>query len=146
MSPSTYSPLYLDSNVTTVAPINQSMDLAEKLNANLAAQGKPTFNFFGPNANCTLALCPPTWSVYGYRPALGASVAPLVFFAVALLVHVVLGHRWREWSFMACMICGCVDEMLGYGARVWMYHDLWNFNAFMVQVGKLNSIYHTYTC
>lgn len=111
------------------------MNPAEVLNKYLAATGQPTFIFFGPHANCTSELCPPAWSAYGYRPDLVANLALLAAFTAALLAHIVIGVRWRQWSFMACMICGCLDEMLGYGARVWMYYDLWNFNAFMIQVG-----------
>lgn len=114
-------------------------DRMEALNAYLASQGKPTFIYFGPNANCTLDLCPPQWSVYGYRPSLGVNLAFLIVFLLALIVHVAMGIRWRAWYFMACMICGCLDEILGYAARVWMFYDLWNFNAFMLQVGKQNT-------
>lgn len=112
------------------------MSRMDALNAYLAATGQPTFVFFGPHANCTIELCSPDWSAYGYRPALGANVAFLAVFAAALLVHVALGRRWRAWSFMGCMVCGCLDEMAGYGARIWMYHDLWSFNAFMTKAGE----------
>lgn len=115
------------------------MDRVEALNAYLASQGKPTFTYFGPHANCTLELCSPKWSVYGYRPAPGANLALLIIFLLALIFHVAIGVKWRAWSFMGCMICGCLDEIIGYAARVWMFYDLWNFSAFMIQVGKHNT-------
>lgn len=117
------------------------MDPIQQLNEYLNATGRGTFDFFGPDANCTLALCSPDWSVYGYRPALGANLAFLVLFFLALAAHIAVGLKYRSsssssWSFVACMAAGCLDEMLGYAGRVWMFYDLWNFNAFMIQVGK----------
>ncbi|KAF3770392.1 hypothetical protein M406DRAFT_32933 [Cryphonectria parasitica EP155] len=106
----------------------------DALNTYLASTGQPTFDFFGPNANCTIDLCSPRWSVYGYKPSLSANLALLAIFFAALVAHILLGLRSRTWSFMACMISGCLDEMLGYAARVWMFSDLWNFDAFMIQV------------
>ncbi|KAJ4391294.1 hypothetical protein N0V93_004911 [Gnomoniopsis smithogilvyi] len=110
------------------------MDRMKALNDYLASTGQPTFDFFGPNANCTLDLCSPRWSVYGYRPSLGANAFYAGIFFCAMLAHVAVGVKRRAWSFMACMVCGCVDEMMGYAARVWMFYDLWNFSAFMIQV------------
>lgn len=110
------------------------MNRMEALNFWFSLTGRPTFVFFGPQANCTLELCNPAWSVYGYRPDLGANIAFLCIFVAALLVHAALGLRWREWAFTGCMLAGCVDEIMGYAARIWMFHDLWDFNAFMIQV------------
>lgn len=112
------------------------MDPIQKLNDYLNSTGRGTFDFFGPDANCTLALCSPEWSVYSYRPALGANIAFLALFFAAMILHVGIGAKRHAWSFMACMVAGCLDEMLGYAGRVWMFYDLWNFNAFMIQVGK----------
>lgn len=130
---------YMWSRCIVLILLASIMDRIEALNAYLAATGQPTFDFFGPDANCTLEHCSPNWSVYGYRPTLGVNIAFLAVFFAALLIHVYIGLRWRAWSFMGCMISGCLDEMLGYGARIWMFYDLWNFNAFMIQVGKRNS-------
>ncbi|CAN8097136.1 unnamed protein product [Discula destructiva] len=110
------------------------MDRAEALNAYLASMGQPTFNYFGPHANCTLELCSPTWSVYGYRPSLGANLAFSCIFCAALLAHLAIGVRRKTWTFLACMVCGCLDATLGYAGRIWMFHDLWNFDAFIIQV------------
>lgn len=112
------------------------MDRMQALNDYLASTGQPTFDFFGPDANCTLELCSPRWSVYGYRPSLAANVFFACIFFCAMVAHIAVGAKARAWSFMACTVCGCLNEMLGYAARVWMFHDLWNFSAFMIQVGS----------
>ncbi|KAL8707326.1 MAG: hypothetical protein Q9220_007638 [cf. Caloplaca sp. 1 TL-2023] len=57
------------------------------------------YSVYGPDANCTLALCPASLSVYQYRPDLATNVCFMVFFGLALMIHVVLGIRWRQWFF-----------------------------------------------
>ncbi|KAL8753791.1 MAG: hypothetical protein Q9184_005317 [Pyrenodesmia sp. 2 TL-2023] len=68
---------------------------------------------FGPDANCTLALCPAELSVYQYQPTLAGNVCFLVFFGVAMIAHIVIGLKWRTWFFVFCMFWGCVSEMIG---------------------------------
>lgn len=94
---------------------------------------------FGPSANCTLDICPPQQSVYGYIPDLASNTVFLAMFAAAMLVHAVIGLMWNQWWFTCCMVAGCVDEILGYAGRVWMSQDLWNFQAFMIQVGEFGN-------
>ncbi|KUI54341.1 Sphingoid long-chain base transporter RSB1 [Cytospora mali] len=90
--------------------------------------------FFGPHANCTLTVCDPKYSIYGYIPTFGANLAFAIIFACAIALHVGLGVWSRSVWFMCCMVAGCLDEILGYAGRLWMSHDLWNFRAFMIQV------------
>lgn len=89
---------------------------------------------FGPDANCTLELCPVEWSVYQYRPNLGASVAFLVLFAIAMLVHIYLGIRWKSWFFMSFMLAGCLLEIIGYVGRIILRENPFSFPGFMLQV------------
>ncbi|KAF7561159.1 hypothetical protein G7046_g2969 [Stylonectria norvegica] len=89
---------------------------------------------FGPDANCTLALCPLEWSVYKYRPSLPTNIVFLLLYAVAMAVHVYLGVRWRTWWFMTFMILGCLVEMIGYVGRIIMYNNPFSFPGFMIQI------------
>jgi hypothetical protein len=91
---------------------------------------------FGPGASCTLDVCCPEFSVYAYIPGLAPNVALLAAFTVAMAAHVVIGLIWNQWWFMCCMVAGCLDEILGYTGRIWMNQALWNFRAFMMQVGE----------
>lgn len=93
------------------------------------------FVTFGPDANCTLELCPISTTVYEYRPSLAANITFIALFSIAMLIHLILGFRWKQWWYMACMVVGCIDEILGYAGRVWMYYSPWKFEAFMIQVG-----------
>ena len=100
---------------------------------------------YGPDANCTLAICPVTASVYEYRPDLGANSAFIALFGIAGIIHLVLGLRRRTWWFTICVLLGVIDEMIGYGGRVMLYKNPFNFNAFIMQIGMPNfmvDVYH----
>jgi hypothetical protein len=89
---------------------------------------------FGPDANCTLALCPVEWSVYQYRPSLAANGTFIALYALAMITHIILGIRWRQWFFMSFMILGCLFEIVGYIGRIILYHNPFNFGGFMIQI------------
>ncbi|KAI4182605.1 MAG: hypothetical protein L6R41_005878 [Letrouitia leprolyta] len=62
---------------------------------------------YGPDANCTLSLCPASLSIYQYQPSLPANVVFLVLFGVAMLIHVLMGLKWRTWFFVIfCITLG----------------------------------------
>ncbi|KAK3323323.1 parasitic phase-specific protein PSP-1 [Cercophora scortea] len=90
--------------------------------------------FFGPNANCTLALCAPDYSVYGYQPSLAANAAFMALYALAAGVHLYLGVRWRTWFFAAAMVAGALNAIVGYAGRVMLHYNPWSFAGFLVQI------------
>ncbi|KAL8779970.1 MAG: hypothetical protein Q9213_006695 [Squamulea squamosa] len=89
---------------------------------------------YGPDVNCTLALCPAELSVYQYRPSLAANVSFLVFFAIAMMIHLAVGIRWRTWFFVFCIFCGCLSEVIGYGGRLLLWQDPFSFEGFLMQI------------
>lgn len=89
---------------------------------------------FGPAANCTLDICPIEWSVYGYRPSLGANGAFIALYAIAFIIHTYLAFRWRKWFFSAAMQVCCLNGILGYAARIGMYYNPFSFSWFMMQI------------
>lgn len=89
---------------------------------------------FGPDANCTLALCPIEWSVYQYQPSLAANGFFLAFYALAGLIHIGLGVRWRTTWFMVCMLLGCLFEIIGYVGRILLHGNPFMFPGFMIQI------------
>ena len=97
----------------------------------------PHMVYFGPKANCTLDLCPVEYSVYGYRPSLAANISFIALNALAGVIHMYLGFRWKQWWFMICMLVGIVNAILGYVGRVLMYYNPFNFSAFMLQISML---------
>ncbi|KAF1811474.1 hypothetical protein P152DRAFT_508052 [Eremomyces bilateralis CBS 781.70] len=92
------------------------------------------FNSFGPGANCTLDLCPIEWTVYQYRPNLPVSIVFMALYAIALIIHIYLGLRWRSWGFMTFMVIGCLYAIIGYGGRVILWTNPWSFAGFMIQM------------
>lgn len=82
-----------------------------------AIRPPPNVVVFGPEANCTLDICPVEISVYGYRPSLAANVTFIALYAVASAVHTYLGFRWKQWWFSACMLVGAVNAIIGYAGR-----------------------------
>lgn len=90
---------------------------------------------FGPGANCTLGVCCPENSVYAYIPGVVPNLFFSIAFAFALGLHIV--PVVNQWWFMGCMVTGCIDEILGYTGRLMMHSNLWDFKAFMIQVGEL---------
>lgn len=96
----------------------------------------PYMVVYGPNANCTLELCPVEYSVYGYRPSLAANTAFIALYSVAIAIHTFLGVRWKQWWYMGCMLAGGINAVLGYVGRLLMYQNPFNFTAFMIQISK----------
>jgi hypothetical protein len=95
---------------------------------------------FGPNANCTLDICPVQYSVYGYRPGLAVNASFIALFGLAGAIHIFLGIRWRTWFFMASNVVGCLSAILGYIGRVMLYYNPFNFPAFMLQISTCNTM------
>jgi hypothetical protein len=91
---------------------------------------------YGPDENCTLALCPVEYSLYEYRPSLVSSSIFIALFGTALAIQLYQGFRWRTWAFMTAMFWGCACEMIGYGGRILMWQNPFSFPGFMVQIGK----------
>ena len=100
----------------------------------MASQNASNLVSFGPHANCTFALCAVEDSVYGYRPSLGANLAFMILFSVAMVAHTIVGTRWRTWWFLGCMVLGCSSEIVGYAGRVMLFYNPWTFVGFMIQI------------
>jgi hypothetical protein len=92
---------------------------------------------FGPDANCTLEICPVEISVYGYRPSLAANFVFIALYALSMTIHLYLGVRWKHWWYMGCMLVGGANAIVGYAGRVMLYYNPFSFVAFMIQIGEL---------
>ncbi|CAK7271741.1 hypothetical protein SEPCBS119000_004762 [Sporothrix epigloea] len=91
---------------------------------------------YGPNTDCTLAICPVEWSILTYQPSIAASAVFIAFFAIAIVVHAYEGFRWRHTlgSFAVPMILGLLDEIIGYIGRIIMHGNPFSFNGFLIQI------------
>ena len=107
----------------------------------------PNAVVFGPGANCTLAICPVEISVYGYRPSLAANISFIALYAVAAVIHLYLGIRWKQWWFTGCMLVGAANAIIGYVGRVMLYYNPFNFAAFMLQISEfVSEAWHLFCC
>lgn len=78
---------------------------------------------------CTLAD-----SIYGYYPSLAANAFFLAWFALFLILNLVLGLRYKTWSYMVAMCLACVAEALGYVGRILLHHNPYDSVGFEIQI------------
>ncbi|KAL6409776.1 sphingoid long-chain base transporter rsb1 [Ilyonectria robusta] len=89
---------------------------------------------FGPNANCTLELCPLEASLLRYRPNVPSTIVFMAVFGLSTLLHTWQGVRTKTWGFMLSMISGCLLEIIGYVGRMIIYDNPFDFNGFLMQI------------
>ncbi|KOS18578.1 Sphingoid long-chain base transporter RSB1 [Escovopsis weberi] len=94
----------------------------------------PGITAIGADNDCSLAVCPVEWSIYGYRPSLPANVLFAALFALVGLLHAALGARWRTWGFTFGVLLGCATEIIGYVGRALLWRDPFDYSAFMIQI------------
>lgn len=95
---------------------------------------------FGPMANCTLALCPVEWSVFQYQPSLAANAIFIAIFGVLMVAHLVQGVWYKAWSYMGCIVAGCILQIIGYGGRIMLHDNPFDFNAFLMQISEFGLV------
>ena len=96
----------------------------------------PDASIMSDNSDCTFESCSIEDSVFQYRPSLAGNATVIALFGVSLFVHAFQGYKYRQWTFSALMVLGCISEMVGYGARVMMYQNPWDFNSFLMQISQ----------
>ncbi|KAI0913004.1 parasitic phase-specific protein PSP-1 [Ustulina deusta] len=89
---------------------------------------------FGPDATCTLELCPIEYSIFQYRPSLAANTTFIVLHFILMLIHLGLGLRLKNWWFSGATMTGCVFNIIGYGARVLLWQNPFSFTGFLLQI------------
>ncbi|KAI1755546.1 parasitic phase-specific protein PSP-1 [Xylaria castorea] len=100
---------------------------------------------FGPDATCTLELCPIEYSIFQYRPSLAANITFIVLHFILMLSHLGVGLRLGNWWFSGSVIAGCVSNIIGYGGRVLLWQDPFSFSGFLLQIILVGSapVYYT---
>ncbi|KAH5420885.1 hypothetical protein HBI25_186610 [Parastagonospora nodorum] len=79
-------------------------------------------------------LCTLEGTLYGYKPDLAANAFFAAFFAVCFFWQLYCGIRYRTWTFMIGLCLGCIGEAVGYGGRIMMYNDVFDNDAFIIQI------------
>ncbi|PSN67380.1 parasitic phase-specific protein PSP-1 [Corynespora cassiicola Philippines] len=89
---------------------------------------------FGPDANCTLDTCPLEWSIFRYKPSIPANGLFIGIFGLLLAVHALQGWWYKKWAYMACMVAGCILQIVGYVGRLLLHGNPFDFDAFLIQI------------
>ncbi|KAI1738412.1 parasitic phase-specific protein PSP-1 [Xylaria scruposa] len=100
---------------------------------------------YGPDATCTLELCPIEYSIFQYRPSLAANITFLVLQFILMLIHLGLGLRLGNWWFSGSVVAGCVSNVVGYGGRILLWQNPFSFAGFLLQIILVGSapVYYT---
>jgi hypothetical protein len=78
--------------------------------------------------------CPVEGTIYGYYPSLGWNAAYAGLFGLALVIHIILGIRYKTWSYCIAMSLGCIGEVVGYIGRVMMWDNPFSEAGFQMQI------------
>ncbi|KAF2847498.1 RTA1-domain-containing protein [Plenodomus tracheiphilus IPT5] len=78
--------------------------------------------------------CPVEGSLYGYYPSIGANGFFAGFFGLCLLIQLVLGIRYKTWTYLIALGLGCLGELIGYIGRIMLYNNPFDGNGFQIQI------------
>lgn len=88
----------------------------------------------GQNCLAVSEACPLSASIYGYYPSLGANAFFCAFFGIALIANLVLGIRYKTWTFMIALSLGCFTEAIGYVGRILLHSNPFSNTGFEIQI------------
>ncbi|KAL9563847.1 hypothetical protein ACKAV7_012019 [Fusarium commune] len=89
---------------------------------------------FGPDANCTLDVCPLETSILRYQPNISANSIFIGIFGISMALQIFQGIQMRTWGFMTSMTVGCIFEIVGYAGRISIHNNPFNFDGFLIQI------------
>ena len=73
-------------------------------------------------------------SLYGYAPSIGANSFFVAVFGLCLIAQLVLGIRYKTWSFMVTLSLGCLGEAVGYIGRIMLHNNAFDSIGFQIQI------------
>jgi len=92
---------------------------------------------YGPDTNCTIALCRIDKSALVYRPSIAANGTFISLFSFAVILQIAQGVHWKTWGFMIAMLLGCIEEIIGYAGRLMLYNNPFSFGGFLLNQSKM---------
>lgn len=87
-------------------------------------------------SNCTSIspLCPVSSTTYAYAPNLGANAFFSAAFFLLCLTNIVLGIRYKTWTYLIALGFGTFAEGLGYIGRCMLHTNAYSSNGFEIQI------------
>ena len=73
-------------------------------------------------------------SIYGYYPSLGANAFFCAVFGICCIASLILGIRYRLWTYTIALGVGCFAEALGYVGRILLHNNPFDDNGFEIQI------------
>jgi hypothetical protein len=73
-------------------------------------------------------------TIYGYYPNLAANAFFAAFFGLALVFQLYFGIRYKTWTYMIALGCGCLAECIGYIGRIMLHNNPWSDTGFNIQI------------
>ncbi len=90
----------------------------------------------GNDFNCTLALCSIEYTIFKYRPSLGANAFFLACYVIFSILAIYQMIRYKKYFYSTALLCGFLTEIAGYAGRIAMYENTFNHSAFLDQISK----------
>ena len=86
--------------------------------------------------NCTTVTpqCPVVATRYGYYPSLAANAFFAALFLLCLVAQLILGIKYKTWTFLLGVGLGTFGEGVGYAGRLIMHHNPWSPSGFKIQI------------
>jgi hypothetical protein len=81
--------------------------------------------------------CPVEATTYGYYPNLAGNALFCAIFAICGLLQIILGIRYKTYTWMLGLTIGTLLEMAGYVGRLLMNKNPWNSSGFKLQIVAL---------
>ncbi|KAJ5641544.1 hypothetical protein N7490_005544 [Penicillium lividum] len=82
--------------------------------------------------NCTLSTCPLSEAYLDYLPNLPANAFFVALFGLIAGIQLLLGIKYRIWTYMTPMLFGLILEVLGYIGRIMIHSNPFNFSSFLL--------------
>ncbi|KAF2726846.1 RTA1-domain-containing protein [Polyplosphaeria fusca] len=82
-----------------------------------------------PGPECTVE-----GTLYGYEPLIGANGFFAGFFGLCLVAQLVLGIRYKTWTYMIALGFGCLGELIGYIGRIMLWNNPYSSLGFQIQI------------
>ena len=73
-------------------------------------------------------------TIYGYYPNLGANAFFCALFGICCIANVILGIKYRTWTYMIAVGVGCFGECVGYVGRIMLHNNPFDGNGFNIQI------------
>ncbi|MDI1489810.1 MAG: hypothetical protein OHK93_001008 [Ramalina farinacea] len=94
------------------------------------------WNMFHLTSACTepSTACPLDPTEFGHYPDVPDKIFSIAFFTICAILQLVLGIKWRTWTYMVFVVCGSALEAVGYVGRLKLWANPLSIKGFEIQI------------